>query len=151
MPIWPRASPSGPTSRRPEGLRSRAKPPSRTARPWRRGHSPGSLRGRLDEAARLAAEALDTFQVIEARYESARTGLELAAIAAARGDPAAAQTYLADARRLFQATGVRDPELLIQDVAVKLGVFPPEGYRLSAHPEPPGPRVGGGAGTGAHL
>jgi transcriptional regulator with AAA-type ATPase domain/tetratricopeptide (TPR) repeat protein len=79
-------------------------------------------RGRLDEAARLAAEALDTFQVIEARYESARTGLELAAIAAARGDPAAAQTYLAEARRLFQATEVRDPELLIQDVAVKLGV-----------------------------
>ena len=84
-------------------------------------------RGRLDQAARLAVEALETFRKIEARYEQGRTDLELAAIAAARGDPAAARTHLAAARRLFQVTAVREPELLIEDVAAKLGVLPPEG------------------------
>jgi tetratricopeptide (TPR) repeat protein len=82
-------------------------------------------RGQLDEAARFAAEALDTFRGIEARYENARTRLELAAIAAARDDPAAARAHLAEARRLFEACEVRDPGLLIQDVAAKLGVPPP--------------------------
>ena len=81
--------------------------------------------GQLDEAARLAAEALETFRGIEARYEEARTHLELAAIAAARGEPTAARTHLADARRLLHAAKVRDPERLIEDAAVKLGVLPP--------------------------
>jgi transcriptional regulator with AAA-type ATPase domain/tetratricopeptide (TPR) repeat protein len=81
--------------------------------------------GRLDEAARLAAEALGTFRTIEARYEEARTRVELATIAAAAGDPSAARTHLAEAQRLFHATQVRDPDLLIRDVAVKLGVLPP--------------------------
>jgi transcriptional regulator with AAA-type ATPase domain/tetratricopeptide (TPR) repeat protein len=81
--------------------------------------------GQLDEAARLAAEALETFRRIEARYEEARTGLELAAIAAARGDPTAARTHLAEARRLLRATEVREPDRLIEDAAVKLGVAPP--------------------------
>jgi tetratricopeptide (TPR) repeat protein/MoxR-like ATPase len=80
--------------------------------------------GRLDEAVHLAAESLDTFRVIEARYENARTELELAAIAAARGEPATTREHLAEARRLFQATQIQDPDLLILNVAVKLGVLP---------------------------
>ena len=82
--------------------------------------------GRLEEAARLAAEALETFRGIEARYEEARTGLELAAIAAVRGEPTAARAHLAETRRLLRATEIRDPERLIEDAAVKLGVAPPE-------------------------
>jgi tetratricopeptide (TPR) repeat protein len=50
--------------------------------------------GWLEEAARFAAEALETFRRIEARFEESRTALELAAIAAARGDPGAARTQL---------------------------------------------------------
>jgi DNA-binding NtrC family response regulator/tetratricopeptide (TPR) repeat protein len=81
--------------------------------------------GQLDEAARLAAGALETFRGIEARYEEARTHLELAAIAAARGEPTAARAQLAEARRLLRTAKVRDPERLIEDAAVKLGVPPP--------------------------
>ena len=37
----------------------------------------------------------------------------------------AARTHLAEARRLLRAAQVRDPERLIEDAAVKLGVLPP--------------------------
>jgi tetratricopeptide (TPR) repeat protein len=63
-------------------------------------------RGLRDEAARLLGEALDTFRTIDARYEQARTCLDLAALAAARDDAGARQAHLAEARRLFQALGI---------------------------------------------
>jgi tetratricopeptide (TPR) repeat protein len=83
--------------------------------------------GRLEDAADFAARALQAFRGIEARYEEARTELELAAIAAARAEPTAARTALAEARRLLRAAEVPDPERLIEDAAVKLGVPPPVG------------------------
>jgi ATP/maltotriose-dependent transcriptional regulator MalT len=63
-------------------------------------------RGHHDEAARRLGDALETFRAIDARYEQARTGLDLAALARARGDAPAEQAHLADARRLFQALGI---------------------------------------------
>jgi transcriptional regulator with AAA-type ATPase domain/tetratricopeptide (TPR) repeat protein len=82
--------------------------------------------GRLDEAARHAAEALQTFRGIQARYEEARTDLELAALTATRGEPALAREHLAAARRLLQATEVREPARLVEEFAVKIGVRPPD-------------------------
>jgi tetratricopeptide (TPR) repeat protein len=63
-------------------------------------------RGQHEEAARLLGDALDAFRSIDARYEQARTCLDLAALAQARGDAAAGQSHLADARGLFQALGI---------------------------------------------
>jgi transcriptional regulator with AAA-type ATPase domain/tetratricopeptide (TPR) repeat protein len=85
--------------------------------------------GRLEDATDRAAEALETFQRIHARYEEARTRLELAAIAVARREPIQARTHLAEARRLLEAAEVHEPERLIEDLAVKLGVAPPSAER----------------------
>jgi transcriptional regulator with AAA-type ATPase domain/tetratricopeptide (TPR) repeat protein len=82
--------------------------------------------GRLEDAARHAAEALETFRAIEARYEEARTYLELAGIDAARGERAGARDALAAARRLLKAAEVREPGRLVEDLAVKIGVSPPD-------------------------
>jgi hypothetical protein len=62
------------------------------------------------EAAPEAAEAslgdaLATFTSVEARFEVARTRLDLADLAAAGGDPARAAAHLDAARALFTALG----------------------------------------------
>jgi hypothetical protein len=58
-----------------------------------------------DEARRLT-EALGTFSAIEARYEVARTHLDLATATHATGDLAAASRHLVEARVLFEVLGV---------------------------------------------
>jgi hypothetical protein len=53
------------------------------------------------ETVRLLDEALETFTVSHARFEVARTRLDLARVAGVRGDRAAAAAHLAQARALF--------------------------------------------------
>lgn len=63
-------------------------------------------RGALRDAEAHLGEALRTFVAVEARYEVARTHLDLAALAHARGDPVAATRHLDEARQLFATLGV---------------------------------------------
>ena len=67
-------------------------------------------RGRIAWAGGTAAEAedalvaaLETFEAIEARYDAARTRLDLAAVLHAGGRSGAAAEHLAEARRAFAA------------------------------------------------
>ena len=62
--------------------------------------------GDLAEAEAALARACETFVAVEARYELARTHLELARIAHARGRPGDIQEHLGEAHRLFTALGV---------------------------------------------
>jgi tetratricopeptide (TPR) repeat protein len=66
-----------------------------------------SAAGAHDEAADALHEAMRLFTAIEARYEIARTHLDLAPVARARGNPERATRHLAEARALFDALGVR--------------------------------------------
>jgi tetratricopeptide (TPR) repeat protein len=65
--------------------------------------------GTHDEAADVLQEAMRLFTSHEARYETARTLLDLAATARANGDCEATARHLAAARALFEALGVRRP------------------------------------------
>ncbi|MGH7312062.1 MAG: ATP-binding protein [Candidatus Rokuibacteriota bacterium] len=62
--------------------------------------------GDVAEAERRLLEALQVFVEIGARFEAARTRLDLAEIARARGDLHAAARYAAEARDALQALGV---------------------------------------------
>jgi tetratricopeptide (TPR) repeat protein len=82
--------------------------------------------GRMAEAARLAREALDTFRAIQAGYEEARTSIELAAGAAARGEGNAARQALHDAQRRLEALGVSGAGARVREAAARLGLTAPE-------------------------
>jgi hypothetical protein len=78
--------------------------------------------GDVPKALGHLGEALETFSRIEASYEVARTHVALARGEHARGDPIAAATHLASARRLFADLDVpRWVERTI-DLARELGV-----------------------------
>ncbi len=78
----------------------------------------------LDEAERRLGEALHIFVSIGARFEEARTHLDLVPLARAQRSPTRTETHLARARQLFQALGaVRYAawtERLAEDPAVPL-------------------------------
>ncbi len=61
--------------------------------------------GDLPEALHGFGEALETFAGIGARFEAARTQLELGALAEVRGDFSAAATHAREALRAFTALG----------------------------------------------
>jgi transcriptional regulator with AAA-type ATPase domain/tetratricopeptide (TPR) repeat protein len=63
-------------------------------------------RGDLGAAEARFVEARQTFDSLHSRYESARTSLDLATTAAARGDSPAAGKHLSAARALFAQLGV---------------------------------------------
>ncbi len=74
--------------------------------------------GHADEARRAFARALDTFERIGARFEGARTRLELAEITHWLGDPRGARRELNAAARTFQVLN----EETYRGRAVRLGV-----------------------------
>jgi tetratricopeptide (TPR) repeat protein len=63
-------------------------------------------RGALGDAGDHLREALRVFEAVEARFEVARTRLDLAALAHARGQSTACAEHLAEAHREFQALAV---------------------------------------------
>jgi transcriptional regulator with AAA-type ATPase domain/tetratricopeptide (TPR) repeat protein len=63
-------------------------------------------RGEFREAETRLGEALRAFDSMEGRYDVARTHLDLAKLAHARGDPAAVGAHLAEARRRFHELGI---------------------------------------------
>jgi hypothetical protein len=65
------------------------------------------LAGDLAASAASLAQALAGFTALGARWQSARTQLELAETATAAGDTAAAHTHLTEAISAFDALGAR--------------------------------------------
>jgi hypothetical protein len=63
-------------------------------------------RGARTEAATHFTAALQTFTAMQARFEHARTQLDLAALAQAQGNLQAATTHLTEAHTLFQTLQV---------------------------------------------
>ena len=63
-------------------------------------------RGALGDAHDHLREALGAFEAVEAEFEIARTRLDLAVLAHARGDASATAAHLAEAARRFRALGV---------------------------------------------
>jgi tetratricopeptide (TPR) repeat protein len=81
--------------------------------------------GALTEAAMHLTEALQTFAAMQARFEHARTHLDLAALAHAQGNPQAAATHLTEAHTLFQALQVPRYVELVTQCASAFGVALP--------------------------
>jgi tetratricopeptide (TPR) repeat protein len=78
--------------------------------------------GRLDDAAFELSGALETFAASEARFEVARTHLDLAELAHARGDPARAAQHLAAAAGGFGELRVPAWSARADELAGRLGV-----------------------------
>ena len=74
----------------------------------RRARSATSRRRGARSATRttISREALRAFEAVEAEFEIARTRLDLAELAHARGDASATAAHLAEAARRFRALGV---------------------------------------------
>jgi tetratricopeptide (TPR) repeat protein len=82
------------------------------------------------EAAAALGRAGETFAAIDARYELARTLLELARVAHLRGDPGAASAHLGEAHRLFTTLEVpywaERTAALARELGVQLPGLPAE-------------------------
>jgi hypothetical protein len=77
---------------------------------------------RLDDAAFELAGALETFAASEARFEVARTHLDLAALAHARGDPARTTQHLVAAASGFDGLRVPAWSARAAELAGRLGI-----------------------------
>jgi tetratricopeptide (TPR) repeat protein len=78
--------------------------------------------GVLSEAEARFGAALSAFGRVQARYDVARTTLELAALARARGDAGAAARHLAEARRAFRELGAAEQLARADRLAAELGL-----------------------------
>jgi class 3 adenylate cyclase/tetratricopeptide (TPR) repeat protein len=76
------------------------------------------------EAMRWLEEAVTTFVTIGARYEEARTRLDLAALHHARGAREAAASEVERATRLLRGLGVRRYDRVLSALAAELGAPP---------------------------
>jgi tetratricopeptide (TPR) repeat protein len=78
--------------------------------------------GRWPAAEAQCNEARRTFEAIEARHEAAATRLDLALIAHAQDDRAAAARHLGDAATVFRGSGVPFYQARLAELASQLGV-----------------------------
>jgi tetratricopeptide (TPR) repeat protein len=78
--------------------------------------------GDFAEAEVQLKKALQTFSTIESRFEAARTHLDLAALARARGHRDEASTHVNEARAVFSALGVPKWIERVEQFAVEYGL-----------------------------
>jgi transcriptional regulator with AAA-type ATPase domain/tetratricopeptide (TPR) repeat protein len=78
--------------------------------------------GRWPAAEAQCSEARRTFEAIEARHEAAATRLDLALIAHAQDDRAAAARHLGDAATVFRGSGVPFYQARLAELASQLGL-----------------------------
>lgn len=81
----------------------------------------------LDAAAVDLGTALDAFAALEARYDLGRTHVDLARLARARGQDAAAAAHLGEALDLFRLLRIPAYVTRIRELAKELGAPLPEG------------------------